>query len=95
MGAYIIANVNVQDATVFEEYRARVPETLARHGGRYVVRGGKHQTLEGNWAPSRLVLLEFPSVEHAKRWYDSEDYREPKALRMKCAFTDLVLVEGV
>lgn len=95
MAAYVIANVTVQDATVFEEYRKRVPETVARHGGRFLVRGGTHETLEGGWNPSRLVVLEFPSMEQARRWYDSEDYREPRALRMKSALTDAVLVEGV
>jgi uncharacterized protein (DUF1330 family) len=95
MAAYVIANVTVQDAAVFEEYRKRVPETVARHGGRFLVRGGTHETLEGGWNPSRLVVLEFPSMEQARRWYDSEDYREPRALRMKSALTDAVLVEGV
>ena len=94
MAAYVIANVDVQDAALFEEYRRQVPETIARHGGKYLVRGGPHQTLEGAWRPSRLVVLEFPSLEQARRWYDSEDYRAPKALRMKCALTDVVLVEG-
>lgn len=94
MAAYVIANVNVQDAALFEEYRKQVPETIARHGGKYLVRGGKHQALEGAWQPSRLVVLEFPSLEQARRWYDSEDYREPKALRMKSALSDVVLVEG-
>lgn len=94
MAAYVIANVNVQDAALFEEYRKQVPETIARHGGKYLVRGGKHQALEGAWQPSRLVVLEFPSLEQARRWYDSEDYREPKALRMTSALSDVVLVEG-
>ena len=94
MAAYVIANVNVKDPALFEQYRKQVPDTLARHGGRYLVRGGQHQTLEGSWTPARLVVLEFPSLEQARRWYDSEDYREPKALRMKCALTDVVLVEG-
>lgn len=94
MAAYVIANVNVQDAALFEEYRKQVPETIARHGGKYLVRGGKHQALEGAWQPSRLVVLEFPSLEQARRWYDSEDYREPKALRLKSALSDVVLVEG-
>jgi uncharacterized protein (DUF1330 family) len=95
MAAYVIANVDVKDATLFEQYRKQVPDTLARHGGRYVVRGGQHETLEGDWTPTRLVVLEFPSMEQARRWYDSDDYREPKALRMKCAVTDVVLVQGV
>ena len=94
MAAYVIANVDVKNPALFEQYRKQVPDTIARHGGRYLVRGGQHQTLEGAWTPSRLVVLEFPTVEQARRWYDSEDYREPKALRMKCALTDVVLVEG-
>ena len=94
MAAYVIANVDVKDAGLFEQYRRQVPDTIARHGGRYLVRGGPHQTLEGGWTPARLVVLEFPNLEQARQWYDSEDYREPKALRMKCALTDVVLVEG-
>ena len=94
MAGYVIANVDVKDAALFEQYRKQVPETIARYGGKYLVRGGAHRTLEGGWSPSRLVVLEFPSVEQARRWYDSEEYREPKALRMKCALTDVVLVEG-
>lgn len=95
MAAYVIANVDVKDAALFEQYRKQVPETLGRHGGKYLVRGGTHQTLEGGWTPSRLVVLEFPSIEQARRWYDAEEYREPKALRLKCALTDVVLVDGV
>ena len=95
MAAYVIANVDVKDPALFEQYRKQVPETLARHGGKYLVRGGQHETLEGGWMPSRLVVLEFPTIDQARRWYDCEEYREPKALRMKSALTDLVIVEGV
>ena len=95
MAAYVIANVNVKDPALFEQYRKQVPETLARHGGKFLVRGGQHETLEGGWTPSRLVVLEFPTIDQARRWYDCEEYREPKALRMKSALTDLVIVEGV
>jgi uncharacterized protein (DUF1330 family) len=94
MPAYMIANVNVQDSASFEEYRKQVPATIAKHGGRYLVRGGRVERLEGSWNPTRLVVLEFPSMEQARRWYDSEDYRGPKALRMKCTVTDAILVEG-
>ena len=94
MAGYVIANVDVKDAALFEQYRKQVPDTLARYGGKYLVRGGAHRTLEGGWTPTRLVVLEFPTVEQARRWYESEEYREPKALRMKCALTDVVLVEG-
>jgi len=95
MPAYLIANVNVHDAATFEEYRRQVPATIAKHGGRYLVRGGRVERLEGTWNPTRLVVLEFPSMEQARRWYDSEDYRGPRALRMRCAMADVVFVEGV
>jgi len=95
MPAYVIANVSVHDAAAFEEYRRQVPATIAKHGGRYLVRGGRVDRLEGTWNPARLVVLEFPSMEQARRWYDSEDYREPKALRVKSAITDVVFAEGV
>jgi uncharacterized protein (DUF1330 family) len=95
MPAYVIANVNVQDAAAFDEYRRQVPGTIAKHGGRYLVRGGRVERVEGTWNPARLIVLEFPSMDEARRWYDSEEYREPKALRMKCAVTDAIFVEGV
>jgi len=94
MAAYVIANVSVQDAATFEEYRRQVPATIAKHGGRYLVRGGRVERVEGAWSPARLVVLEFPSMEQARRWYESDDYREPKALRMACATTDVLFVEG-
>ena len=94
MAAYVIANVNVQDAARFEEYRRQVPATIAKHGGRFLVRGGRVERVEGTWSPARLVVLEFASMEQARRWYDSEEYREPRALRTKCAMTDVVFVEG-
>ena len=95
MPAYIIADVTVTDPATMEEYRKRVPATLAPYGGRFIVRGGAHQTVEGDWKPNRLVVLEFPSLEQAKRWYDSEEYREPKAMRLRAGRTNLVMVEGV
>lgn len=95
MPAYVIANVNVQDAATFEEYRKQVPATIAKHGGRYIVRGGRVERVEGSWNPTRLVVLEFPSMDEARRWYESEEYRGPKALRKKCAMTDVVFVDGV
>jgi len=95
VAAYIIADVTVTDPAAMEEYRKRVPATLARYGGRFVVRGGAHQSIEGDWKPTRLVVLEFPSMEQAKRWYDSEEYREPKAMRLRAGRTNLVMVDGV
>jgi uncharacterized protein (DUF1330 family) len=95
MAAYVIVDIEVTDPAVIEEYRKRVPATLEKYGGKFLVRGGKFEKLEGAWQPKRLVLVEFPSMEHARRWYDSEEYREPKALRLKGSKGNLILVEGV
>jgi uncharacterized protein (DUF1330 family) len=95
MPAYVIADVTVTDPATMEEYRKLVPPTLAKYGGRFVVRGGAHQTVEGDWKPNRLVVLEFPSMEQAKRWYASEEYREPLAMRLRAGRTNLVMVDGV
>ena len=96
MAAYIVVDVRtVSDAALMDEYRKQVPATLAKYGGRVLVRGGAHRTVEGDWTPNRLVLIEFPSMEHAQRWYDSEEYREPKATRLKAGRANLVMVEGI
>jgi uncharacterized protein (DUF1330 family) len=95
MPAYVIAEVTTTDQALMDEYRKQVPATIAAYGGRFIVRGGSPDAREGGWKPARLVVIEFPSIEQARRWYDSEEYREPKALRMKAARTNLVLVEGV
>ena len=95
MSAYLIVDIDIHDAAGLEEYRNQVPATLTKYGGRFIVRGGKFEKLEGHWQPKRLVLLEFPSVEQAKRWYDSEEYRPLKAMRLKASSGSLILVEGV
>jgi len=95
MPAYVIAEVDVTDPAGFEEYRKQVPGTIAKYGGRYVVRGGPMDFLEGDWKPARLVVLEFPSREQARRWYDCEEYRGPKALRQRTAKTKVLIVDGV
>jgi len=94
MAAYFIVEVEVTDPGVFEEYRKQVSGTIEKYGGRYVVRGGKAETLEGDWHPKRVVVLEFPSVEQAKRWYGSPEYKPLLALRLKSSKAKLVLVEG-
>jgi uncharacterized protein (DUF1330 family) len=94
MPAYFIVDLEVTDPAGFDEYRQLVPATIQQYGGRYVVRGGAVETLEGDWQPKRVVVLEFPSVEQAKRWYNCEEYRGLKALRFKTAKTRLILVEG-
>jgi len=95
MPAYVIADVTVTDPATMEEYRKHVPATLATYGGRFIVRGGAHATVEGDWKPNRLVVIEFPTMEQARRWYDSEEYRDPKAMRIRAGRTSLVMVEGV
>lgn len=95
MPAYVIVDLTVTDQATMDEYRKQVPATIAKYGGRFLVRGGAHQTLEGGWKPNRLVVLEFPTMDGARRWYDSEEYREPKALRFKAGRANLVMVEGV
>ena len=95
MAAYVIVDLEVTDPGRFNEYRQRVPATLAAYGGRFLVRGGAHEVVEGNWRPRRLVVLEFPSLAQARRWYDSEEYREPKAMRLAASDANLVFVDGV
>jgi uncharacterized protein (DUF1330 family) len=95
MPAYLIAEIDVTDPAGFEEYRQLVPATIQQYGGRFLVRGGAVEALEGDWQPKRVVVTEFPSLEQARRWYNSEEYREAKALRFKTARSKVILVEGV
>ena len=95
MSAYVVVDVEVTDPAGFEEYRQQVPASIGRYGGRYVVRGGNAETLEGSWAPKRVVILEFPDRAAAKAWWSSQDYAAAKALRQRCARTELIVVDGV
>jgi uncharacterized protein (DUF1330 family) len=95
MSAYVIAEVDVHDTALFEEYRRLVPPTIAQYGGKYLVRGGATDSKEGGWTPKRLVLLEFPSMAQAKAWYHSNEYAPALAMRLKAAKNRMVIVEGV
>ena len=95
MAAYMIAEVDVTDPKGFEEYRKLVPETIAKYKGKFLVRGGATETVEGNWSPKRLVMLEFESMKQAKEWYYSREYTAAKEIRFRSANTNLVFVEGV
>ena len=95
MAALVIAEVDVQDATLFEEYRRLVPATIAQYGGKYVVRGGATESKEGGWAPKRMVVLEFPTMARAREWYHSAEYAPALAMRLKAAKSRVILVEGV
>ncbi len=95
MAAYVIAQVEVTDAETFAQYSAQVPAVIAQYNGRYLVRGGALEHIEGEWNVSRLVVLEFPSLEQLKRFYHSPEYAPLIALRQKSARTILSAVEGV
>jgi uncharacterized protein (DUF1330 family) len=95
MAAYLIADIEVTDAEAFERYRIGVPAVIERFGGRYVVRGGATQNLEGDWQPRRMVILEFPTMEKLKAFYDSDDYAELLAARLAATDSRTILVEGV
>jgi uncharacterized protein (DUF1330 family) len=94
MAAYVIAEVEVTDPATYEEYRKRVPAIVAQYGGKYLVRGGAVESKEGGWNPKRLVVLEFASLEQARKWYHSPEYAPVLALRLKAARSKMVLVEG-
>lgn len=95
MSAYIIVEVDITDPERFKAYQAMVPATIAAFGGKYRVRGGEVETLEGSWNPSRVVVIEFESVEKAKRWWDSEEYREARDLRQATSTAKMIVVQGV
>ncbi len=95
MAAYVVVDVQVNDPVRYEEYRKTVAPTLAAYGGRFLVRGGKVDVLEGSWSPKRLVIVEFPDVATAKAWWSSAEYANPKAVRPSASETEMIVVEGV
>jgi len=95
MAAYIITDIDVTDPEGYEEYKKRAAPSIAAYGGKFVVRGGKVETLEGEWSPGRLIVLEFKSAREAKRWYASQEYTVAKKVRHRTAITNMILVEGV
>ena len=95
MAAYVVININVTEPQRYAEYVKAVPATIAKYGGRYLARGGQTEVLEGTYTPRRFVILEFASVERAKAWWDSEEYRAPGALRRSASTGDIILVEGL
>ena len=95
MSAYLIVDITVRDEKRYADYRARVTEQITRYGGEYLVRGGKLERLEGDWSPSRVVVVRFESLAAAKKWWESEDYAELKAIRQATTDTNMIVVEGV
>jgi uncharacterized protein (DUF1330 family) len=95
MTAYMIVNLDVHDPEGMAEYRDKVPALIAKHGGEYIVRGGEFEVLEGTWRPSRLVIFRFPDRQAIHGFYDDPDYAGLKALRLRTADSELVIVDGV
>ena len=95
MPAYIVVEIEVTDPVAYEEYKRLAPPSIAQYRGRYVIRGGSCEILEGSWTPKRFVMLEFDSVEQAKKWWASPEYAEAKALRQRSAKTQMFVVPGV
>jgi uncharacterized protein (DUF1330 family) len=94
MTAYVFGEIEVTDPATYEEYRKQVLPVVTQYGGKFIVRGGKIEALEGGWAPKRFVALEFPSLEQARKWYRSPEYAPLIALRQKASRGKLILVEG-
>jgi uncharacterized protein (DUF1330 family) len=95
MSAIVIAEIDVQDAATFEEYRVKVPPLVEKFGGRYLARGGRAGLLEGENEPKRVVIIEFPSYQQAMAWHDSAEYAPLIALRQSAAKGRMIVVEGV
>src|SRR6516165_7903441 len=95
MPAYIIVEIEILDPVGYEEYKKLAGATVDKYGGKYIVRGGKTEVLEGEWQPKRVVVLEFDSAQRAKEWLNCEEYREPRKMRHRTARTNMMLVEGM
>ena len=93
--AYIIAQATVSNSEQYEGYKALAGAAVVKYGGKYIVRGGATQLLEGDWAPPRLVILEFESIEQAQRFYDSPEYRTAREQRRGAATMNMLVVEGL
>ncbi len=95
MSAYVVVDIEVTDPAGFEDYKKLAPSAVAKYGGRYLARGGKTESLEGDWNPNRLVILEFENAEKARAWLNSPEYAPACRLRHEYARSRMVVVEGV
>ncbi|HET9418452.1 MAG TPA: DUF1330 domain-containing protein [Chthoniobacterales bacterium] len=94
MPAYVIVEIDIVDPLGYDEYKKLAGATVEKYGGKYIVRGGKSEVLEGDWHPKRIVVLQFDSIERAKQWLNSEEYRGPRKMRHATAKTNMLVVEG-
>jgi len=95
MPAYVIVEIEILEPQGFEEYKKLAAASILKCGGKYIVRGGATEVLEGDWKPNRLVVLEFESMQRARDWLHCEEYREPRQLRHRTARTNMILVDGL
>ena len=95
MPAYVILDIEVHDPVLYDAYRKLAPATVTLYGGKYIVRGGQVETWEGGWTPSRVVVVEFPSLEQARAWVDSPEYAGPRKMRESAANSRVILVDGI
>ncbi len=95
MSAYIVVDCEVSDPIRYETYKKLAQTAIAKHGGRYLVRGGETNVLEGGWQPHRIVVLEFPSTNAIRRFYSSPEYKSARAARDGAARMNMIAVEGV
>ena len=95
MPAYVIVNVNIHEPIEYEEYKKLTPASVEAFQGRFIVRGGATEVLEGSPQPGRIVVIEFPNASLAKSWWSSSEYAVAKAIRQRTATTEMILAEGV
>ncbi len=95
MTAYVVVDIDVTDPKGYEEYKRLAPPAVELYGGSYIARGGRTETLEGEWSPKRLVILQFESIQQAKKWLNSSEYSRARELRHTYATSNMVVVEGV
>lgn len=95
MSAFVIVEIDIHDPQGYDEYKKMAPPSIAKYDGKYLVRGGACDVLEGGWMPRRIVVLQFPSVEKAKAWWNSPEYAEAKSLRHRTATSRMIVVEGM
>ena len=95
MSAYVIVDITIQDPDGYARYKEMATDTVGLYGGRYIARGGRTEILEGDWTPTRVVILEFDSVDRARQWLESPEYRDARQLRHATARTNMIVVEGV
>jgi len=95
VAGYVIVDLEILDPSGFEQYRERVIGMVKKYGGKYIAASEAVETLEGDWKPKRIVMIEFESMQRARAWFDSEEYQQIGSIRHRTAKTNMILVEGV